>query len=179
MCFLWDSIFWANQESYERVMHLLYIWAQLLIKLSKQLHEKNILCQNLSYFILSFENWKYSLIELVNNFQNHIWLKTLYFPACRNHLLWYVSSISHSSQVYSSIPRVWQTSNPQVRFRSGRVPGPSLIVRILCSRTEKLCSGVAISSKPIPAQFWGWVSNPKMLFYSGVNSTLSARDSNA
>ena len=29
-------------------MHLLYIRAQLLIKLSKQLHEKNILCQNLS-----------------------------------------------------------------------------------------------------------------------------------
>ena len=130
------------------------------------------------YFILSFENWKYSLIELINNFQNHIWLKTLYFLTCRNHLLQYVSSISHSGQVHSSIPRVWQTSNPQVRFGSGRVPGPSLIVRFLCSWIEKWCYGVAISSEPIPAQFWGRVSNPKKFLCSGVNSTPSTRDSN-
>ena len=50
MIFLIYWTTWANQESYEGVMHLLYIWAQLLIKLSKQLHEKNILCQNLSFW---------------------------------------------------------------------------------------------------------------------------------
>ena len=59
MCFLWDSIFWANQESYEGVVHLLYIWAQLLIKLNKQLHGKK-------YFVPKFV-FIYSLYNNNNN----------------------------------------------------------------------------------------------------------------
>ena len=55
-------------------MHPLYIWAQLLIKLSKQLHEKNILCQNLSFFLESvkvktFWKYKFSREDVFNVFQ--------------------------------------------------------------------------------------------------------------
>ena len=49
MCFLWESIFWENRELHEGVMHLVHIWTQLPINLSKQLHGKSILGQNCLY----------------------------------------------------------------------------------------------------------------------------------